>query len=163
MSLRVRLAVEADRPALARLLVDVVEAGASVSYVAPLALEEAERFWARPHPLLFVAEQDGALLGCVELVPAWQPNAQHRAEVVKLLVSSRARRGGVGRALMQRCDEEARALRRTLLVLDTREGDPSNQFYQALGWTRAGGVPRYCTGAQPGTLAGNVIWFKELG
>lgn len=161
--MNVRRALDSDRPALARLLIDVVAAGASVSFVHPVDPAAAERFWAEPHPLLFVAEHDGAVVGCVELKPAWQPNAQHRAEVVKLLVSPRAQRGGVGRALMARCEAEARALGRTLLVLDTRAGDPSNHFYRALGWTEAGGIPRYCRGDGPGGFAANVIWFKEIG
>ena len=158
----IRRATGADLPALARLLVEAVDGGASLSFVAPLPLALAEEFWAEPHPLLFVAEVDGAVAGCVELKPAWQPNAQHRAEVVKLLVSTRARRCGVGRALMDRCEAEARALGRTLLVLDTREGDAANQFYLKLGWTRAGGIPRYCRASGSAGLAGNVIYFKEL-
>ena len=101
-----RFASAGDFPSLARLLVEVVEAGASVRFVHPLALAEAERFWgAQTHPLLFLAVSDaGDLAGCVELKPAWQPNATHRAEVAKLLVSPKIRRGGVGRALMQRCE-----------------------------------------------------------
>ena len=51
MTAEVRRAQAGDRAALARLLVEVVEAGASLSFVAPLLLADAERFWAQTHPL----------------------------------------------------------------------------------------------------------------
>ena len=158
----IRPAEERDRPALARLLVAAVERNdTSLSFLAPLPLAHAERFWTEPHPVHFVAEQDGAVVGTVELKLAWQPNAIHRAEVVKLIIDPRVRRSGLGRALMQRCEEEALARGRTLLILDTREGDASNDFYLALGWTRAGSIPGYVR-ARDGQRRATVIYYKDL-
>ena len=45
-----------------------------------------------------------------------------------------SRRNGVGRSLMQRAQEIAKQKNRSLLVLDTREGDPSNKLYSSLGY-----------------------------
>lgn len=157
-----RPAESRDRPALAQLLVAAVNRGdTSLSFLPPLPLADAERFWAEPHPLHFVAEQDGELAGTVELRLAWQPNAVHRAEVVKLIVDPRARRAGLGRALMQRCEDEALRRGRTLLILDTRGGDVSNDFYLALGWTRAGSIPGYVR-ERDGALRATVIYYKAL-
>ncbi len=44
---------------------------------------------------------------------------------------------------MRQLHELARQHARTLLVLDTREGDPSELLYQKLGYTRAGVIPGY--------------------
>src|SRR5262249_50202957 len=88
-------------------------------------------------------------------------NARHRAEVVRLMVHRRARRQGLGRALMLAIEAEARRLGRTTLVLDTREGDPSEGLYRYLGWTLAGTIPRYARSAR-GTLDAPAISFGLL-
>lgn len=58
---------------------------------------------------------------------------------------------------------EAEALKggRTTLVLDTREGDPSERLYQSLGWQRAGVIPRYARSAN-GALDGSAFYYKLL-
>lgn len=80
---------------------------------------------------------------------------------MKLLVHTSARRQGIGRALMEHLELEARGLGRSTLVLDTREGDPSNDLYRSLGWTLVGPIPQYCRDAD-GTLAATMIYYKLL-
>ena len=46
-------------------------------------------------------------------------------------------------------------------MLDTREGDPSNDLYRAAGWTEAGRVPKWAKAAD-GRLAGTVFYYKDL-
>ena len=136
---------------LAALLLDAVESGASVGFLLPFGLAEARRFWAGQLPAVergedrafVVRGENGALEGCVILALAPMPNGRHRAEVKKLLVHRRARRQGVGRALMEAVEVEARRLGRTTLVLDTLAGHPSETFYRELGWTEVGRIDRY--------------------
>jgi acetyltransferase len=90
-----------------------------------------------------------------------KPNGLHRAEVVKVLVHSRARRRGVGRALMLELERLAHVYRRSTLVLDTREGDPSNSLYQSLGYTLLGVIPAYCK-SENGQLDGSGFYYKLL-
>jgi len=52
----------------------------------------------------------------------------------------------------------ARQYGRTLLVLDTRQGDPSELLYRKLGYTRAGVVPGYA-GSADGTLAATAFYY----
>ncbi len=68
---------------------------------------------------------------------------------------------GIGRALLAEAEMTARAAGKTLLVLDTREGDPSNDLYRAAGWTEAGRVPKWAQAAD-GRLAGTVFYFKDV-
>jgi GNAT superfamily N-acetyltransferase len=136
---------------LAELLVDAVEAGASVGFLPPFGTAEARRFWAGQQPAVergaerafVIRGANGAIDGCVMLDLAPMPNGRHRAEVKKLLVHRRARRQGLGRALMEAVEVEARRLGRTTLVLDTLAGHPSETFYRELGWTEVGRIDRY--------------------
>ena len=149
---------------LADLLIVVVADGASVGFLPPLGREEAVAYWQdalAPGVVLLIAEQAGRIVGTVQLQCAPKLNAAHRAEIAKLMVHPDARRQGLGRRLMEAAEAEAYRLGRTLLVLDTREGDASNGLYAALGYAEVGRIPRYARSAS-GELDGTVIYFKEL-
>jgi GNAT superfamily N-acetyltransferase len=142
--------VRARLDELAAVLADCVAGGASVSYMAPFTQEQArEAFaaWAddveRDARLLLAAFLDGTVVGTVQLVFATPPNQPHRADVAKLLVHRSARRRGLARLLMEHAEREARAERKTLLVLDTVTGDDAERLYTRLGWTRVGVIPNY--------------------
>jgi ribosomal protein S18 acetylase RimI-like enzyme len=118
--------------ALADTLLDCVEAGASVSFMASLSRADAESFFAnvledvqRADRILLAAFLDSELVGTVQILTAMPPNQTHRADVAKLLVRRSARRRGVARQLMERVEEASRLAGKTLLVLDTATGDPA--------------------------------------
>ena len=77
------------------------------------------------------------------------------------MVHRAARRQGIGRALMQAVEEDARRLARTTLVLDTREGDPSERLYRSLGYIYVGAIPRYARSAD-GSLDATALYYKLL-
>jgi len=135
---------------LAAVLVDCVEGGASVSYMTPFTHEEArhafEGFAADVEQggrLILAAFDGNEVVGTVQVVHAWPPNQPHRADIAKLLVRRSARGRGVGRLLMERAEEEARAEGKTLLVLDTVTGDAAERLYERMGWNRLGVIPNY--------------------
>ncbi len=141
---------DAHAPMLAAILQDAVEGGASVNFVLPFPIADAAAYWARRRPgvmegevLLFGAFVDGALEGTVQLVLASQPNQPHRAEISKMLVHRRARRQGLGRALLEAAEAEARRLGRTTLVLDTAQDSAGESLYRACGWVPFGVVEDY--------------------
>lgn len=90
-----------------------------------------------------------------------KPNAAHRAEIAKLMVSPEARRCGIARMLMETAEEAARQENRTLLVLDTREGDPSNGLYRSLGFIEVSKIPHFARSAD-GSLDATVLYYKEI-
>lgn len=129
-----------------------VQDGASIGFIHPFAVSAARAFWtdrvfpslAAGEAELLTADAGGQTAGTVQLLCAQMPNQPHRADVAKLLVHPAARRQGLGRALMLALEDRARALGRSLLVLDTRSGDPSQALYQSLGFRIAGEIPGYC-------------------
>jgi acetyltransferase len=67
----------------------------------------------------------------------------NRGEVQKLLVREHARRRGLGQQLMSALEQAALQHKRGMLFLDTEAGSPAEDFYKALGYTRAGEIPDY--------------------
>jgi len=122
--------------ALAELIVAVVEDGASIGFLPPLSMKEAEAYWRnvlKPDIVLWAVEVDGKIVGSIQLQLAMKRNALHRAEIAKLMVHPDYRRGGIARRLMHAAEQAAVDDGRTLLILDTRAGDPSNALYRSLG------------------------------
>lgn len=157
------------REDLIELLQDAVDSGASVGFLPPLTREAADEYWtAVEHRLrsrsieLLAARDESGLLGSVQLSLPPNQNGRHRAEINKLLVHRRARRRGVGRALMNAVEVQAMALGRKLLVLDTRKGDFAERLYAAMGYVRFGEVPRYARSAS-GELHTTVFFYRDLG
>jgi len=162
--------VEVARPALVRLLQDAVESGASIGFLPPLAETEAAAYWDTvasavadgSRVVLAAHDEELGLVGSAQLDLAMRANARHRAEVSKVMVHRRARRRGVGRALMLALEDHAQRLGRTTLILDTRQGDPSEDLYRTVGWTFAGAIPDYARSAT-GTLDATAFYYKLLG
>ena len=147
---------------LSDLLIAVVDDGASIGFLPPLDPEEARAYWAgvlKPGVVLLVAEEAGRIVGSGQLHLEQRANGRHRAEVAKLMVNPAARGRGLGRRLMERLEAIAREEGRSLLVLDTREGDPSNELYLSLGWVEAGRIPHYARSAN-GELHTTVFYYK---
>jgi len=158
-----------ERSGLVALLRDAVDSGASVGFLPPLAESEGEAYWRGVVDavrdgscvLLGAREANGALVGTAQLLLAMRPNGSHRAEVAKVIVHTKARRRGIGRALMLALEARARELGRTTLVLDTRRGDPSEQLYTSVGYTLAGVIPGYARSAN-GALDPSAFYYRVL-
>lgn len=153
--------------ALVDVLLDCVDGGASVSFMSPLTRERALAFWRRAaseaaagNRALLVAEDTQGILGTVQVVLDLPENQPHRADVSKMLVHRRARRRGVGEALMRAAESAAREQGRTTLVLDTASDD-ARRLYERLGWIKVGDIPRYAL-LPDGTPCATTYYFREL-
>ena len=164
---RLQVVDDAQIEALADVLIDCVESGASVSFMLPLTRDRATAFWRRVAKdvvsgdrALIVAEDANGLCGTVQLVLGQPENQPHRADLSKMLVHRRARRQGLGAALMRAAEATARECGKTLLVLDTANPD-AERLYERMGWTRVGVVPGYALLPQGG-LCGTTFYYRNL-
>ena len=165
---RVETVDDALVDALADVLIDCVEGDASVSFMHPLTRERARSFWrhvadgvAAGERIVFVASDDQGLCGTVQIVFPSSENQPHRADVSKMIVHRRARRLGLGEALMRAAEKTALELGRTLLVLDTAS-EEAKRLYERLGWIRVGTVPDYALMPRGG-YCDTVFYYRKLG
>jgi GNAT superfamily N-acetyltransferase len=154
---------------LADVLVDCVDGGASVSFMLPLTRERALAFWnkvaagaAAGERVVLIAEDGHGICGTVQLIVDLPENQPHRADVVKMLVHRRARRRGLGEALMRAAEVEAKKRGRTLLVLDAVTGGDAARLYEKLGWIKVGDVPRFAL-MPDGRECGTTYYYRDLG
>jgi ribosomal protein S18 acetylase RimI-like enzyme len=159
---------DGDVRALGELLVDAVDSGAAVSFLAPLTLDRAEQWWRRTlsaadaDAVFLVAREAGAIVGTVQLHPAWAPNQPHRADVAKLIVQRQRCGRGIGEQLMVSIEAAAREAGFTLLTLDAKQGGAAVRLYRRIGWTEVGVIPRYALDPDGKTPHGTVIFYKDL-
>jgi GNAT superfamily N-acetyltransferase len=160
--------VEQAMPLLSALLVDAVDHGASVNFMASFTLAEAEAYWRKQldgfrggDRIWLAAEAEGRIVGMVMCVFAPQPNQPYRADVSKMLVHSRMRNRGIGALLMRGIEAAAATAGKTLLVLDTEAGSAGDRLYRRMGWTPFGTVPGYAY-ATDGRPCAATFFYKEL-
>ena len=153
---------------LAEVLVDCVDGGASVSFMAPLSHSKAQTFWRdtavrvgrRERVVLVAVDERDSIAGTVQVVWAESENQPHRADVAKMLVRRDARRRGIGAALLAAAEEAAVSNGKTLLVLDTAD-DAALRLYRREGWTLCGEIPDYALWPHGGHCPTTIL-FKRL-
>jgi GNAT superfamily N-acetyltransferase len=79
----------------------------------------------------------------------------------KLLVAPALRGKGVGKLLLAALHDAARQHGRTLLLLNTRRGQPAESFYRQVGYREIGVVPGYTMGPA-GERYDTVAFYNEL-
>ena len=153
---------------LAALLIDCVDGGASVGFMHPLPVVRALEYWnriseaaARGERAVLVAEDEGQIVGAVQLVLGQPDNQPHRADLSKMLVHRAARRRGLGAALVRAAETLGRETGRSLLVLDTVTGTDAERLYVRLGWRRCGEIPGYALWPRGG-LCPTTFYYREL-
>ena len=89
---------------LCDVLIDCVEGGASVGFMAPMTRDKAEAFWRgvaasvarRDRAICLAIDEIGRIVGTAQAVWAGPENQPHRADIAKMLVHRGARRSGTG-------------------------------------------------------------------
>ena len=154
--------------ALADILLDCVAGGASVSFMADTTPEEARAFWAgvaesvaAGRTSLLGAEEEGRLVGTVQVSAAGKPNQPHRGDLAKMLVHRAARGRGLGAALLAAAEREALEAGWWLLVLDTTPGTPAERLYTRAGWVPVGVIPDFALWPD-GRMGDTKVFYKNL-
>ncbi|MEZ4702580.1 MAG: GNAT family N-acetyltransferase [Rhodothermales bacterium] len=154
--------------ALRVLLRDAIDDGASVGFLATATDEQIDAYWRQAleevavgRRVVFAALRGAQVVGSVQLVFAAQQNAPHRAEVQRLLVLRSQRRAGIGRCLMAALERAALDRGYSLLVLNTRAGDPPEALYRSIGYEPIGRVPGFALNPD-GTPNDTMLLYKRL-
>jgi GNAT superfamily N-acetyltransferase len=171
MASAIRRLPTVDEPqiqALADVLIDCVDGGASVSFMSPLTRDRAVAFWRRVaggvgngERALLVAEDGDGICGTVQLIFDLPENQPHRADLAKMLVHRRARRQGLGERLLEAAEQTARDCGKTLLVLDAVTGGDAARMYARHGWQRVGDIPEYALFPNGG-FCSTTVFYKKL-
>jgi GNAT superfamily N-acetyltransferase len=158
---------EREIQGLSDVLIDCVEGGASVSFMLPMTRAKAETFWrnaatgvARGERVVLSAEDETGIVGTVQIILAQPENQPHRGDLAKMLVHRRARRRGIGEALLVAAERSALDAGKTLLVLDTASDD-AERLYARQGWQRCGIIPDYAL-LPDGRPCATTYFFKSL-
>jgi len=158
---------EREIQGLSDVLIDCVEGGASVSFMLPMTRAKAETFWrdaatavARGERVVLSAEDETGIVGTVQIILAQPENQPHRGDLAKMLVHRRARRRGIGEALLVAAERSALDAGKTLLVLDTASDD-AERLYARQGWQRCGIIPNYAL-LPDGRPCATTYFFKSL-
>ena len=165
---RLQTVDEAQVAALADVLIDCVDGGASVSFMHPLTRDRAVAFWRRvAHGVaageraLMVGEDAQGICGTVHLMFDLPENQPHRADLAKMLVHRRVRRQGLGEALLMAAEAAARDCGKTLLVLDAVTDGDAARMYARLGWQRVGDIPDYAL-FPGGGFCSTTVYYRRL-
>ena len=131
----IRDATEADVAGLARL---VGQLGYPTDEAA--VSRRLARILASPADRLFVAELDGEVVGLAGVhVSVSLEHDRDAAKVSAIVVDESSRRRGVGRALLDAVEAEAKARDCALVFLTTAERrQEAHEFYRRLGWEETG-------------------------
>jgi GNAT superfamily N-acetyltransferase len=77
-----------------------------------------------------------------------------------MLVHRRARRRGMGAAVLSAAEDVARELGKTLLVLDTASAD-AERLYERGGWIKVGVIPDYAL-MPDGPYCDTIVYYRRL-
>ncbi|MFD1091821.1 GNAT family N-acetyltransferase [Providencia vermicola] len=153
---------------LASLLIDSVEHGASVGFLAPLSIDEASGYWQQiksdlmqQKRFLITCINDDKIVGAVQIALCLKANGLHRADVEKLMVHSQFRQQGIATQLLNVVEKIALKNNLTLLVLDTRSQDVASALYRKQGYREVGEIPNFVVNSQ-GQFEGTTFFYKLL-
>jgi GNAT superfamily N-acetyltransferase len=135
-----RAATVEDLPAILALLMDDALAKLREDLGTPVNPRYLEAFAAierDPNQLLAVADQDGLVVGCLQLsfIPGLSRTGLWRGQIEAVRVASGQRGSGLGKAMMQWAIAQCRARGCGLVQLTTDKRRPdAHRFYEALGF-----------------------------
>lgn len=139
--MRFRDATEADLSAIVALLADDPLGATREAPATELPAAYAEAFAAiaaDPNNRLIVADDEGAVVGCLQLtfIPGLTYTGGWRAQIEGVRIARSQRGRGLGRAMFDWVIEQARARGCRLVQLTTNKARPDAlRFYESLGFT----------------------------
>lgn len=157
----IRVATDADWPALWPIFAETVAAGETYAYPEDLTPEAARELWLeRPPGLTVVLEESGEILGTAKMGPN-RPGRGDHVGTASFMVASAARGRGVGRRLGEHVvawhrDEGYRAIQFNAVV---ETNAAAVALWRSLGFSVVGTVPGAFRSASRGPVGLHVMWL----
>lgn len=142
----IREAREADLPAIIAIYNEAIPGRLATADTEPIRVE-SRRDWFREHTPshrpLWVAEQDGVVIGWLSFGDFYGRPAYRGTAEISIYVAAQAQRGGIGQQLLQRAiDASPRLGVTTLLGFIFGHNAPSLALFRRFGFTEWGRLPR---------------------
>jgi GNAT superfamily N-acetyltransferase len=147
----IRVAVIDDAPEIARVHVDswrtTYQGLLPEDLLSGLSYERRERWWhdvlskEERQDQLFVAEEDGAVVGFVSCGAERTSNPDYTGELYAIYLLQQAQRRGMGRELTRAAAQWLLEQGHTSMLVWVLEGNPAVRFYEALGGIALGQKP----------------------
>jgi len=161
---RIRLATDADWPAIWPVFERIVAAGETYAYPEELTSEQARGLWLEPPPgEAVVLEDGGELLGTAKYGPN-RPGRGSHVGTASFMVAPAARGRGVGRALAEHAVDRLReqGYRGIQFNAVVETNTSAVRLWQALGFEIVGTVPGAFDSASRGRVGLHVMYL-DLG
>jgi L-amino acid N-acyltransferase YncA len=158
---RIRLATDADWPAIWPVFQEIVTAGETYAYPEGLTSEQARDLWLEPPPgEAVVLEDGGELLGTAKYGPN-RPGRGSHIGTASFMVSSAARGQGAGRALAEHVVDRLReqGYRGIQFNAVVETNTAAVRLWQALGFDIVGTVPGAFDSATRGHVGLHVMYL----
>ena len=138
----IRPASPADAPAIAAIILPVIRAGETYALDPAMSKEDAIAYWFGGDKTVFVAEEDGAILGTYYLRANQAGGGDHVANA-GYMTAAAARGKGVARAMALHSFDEARARGFTAMQFNfvVASNAAAVHLWTALGFATVGRVP----------------------
>ncbi|MFQ0814143.1 GNAT family acetyltransferase [Brucella anthropi] len=140
-AITIRQAVSADVAAIVAMLADDALGARREDASHPLRDEYRSAFAAinaDPNQLLAVVEQDGGIIGCMQIsfIPGLSRMGMWRGQIESVRIASHVRGGGIGRQMIEWAIEKCRDRGCGLVQLTTdKSRTDALRFYRSLGFT----------------------------
>src|ERR1700736_1887697 len=142
MEMRIRRATDSDRDAIWEIFREVVAAGETYPLDPNISRVDALAYWFQRNAHVYVAENDGEMVGSYTLHANQAGDGSHVANA-GFIVAKDARGQGIGRAMGEHCLKEARRLGFRAMqfnfVVSTNES--AVKLWQTLGMKIVGTLP----------------------
>ncbi|GAA1715145.1 GNAT family N-acetyltransferase [Kribbella sp. NPDC056951] len=162
MTVQIRVATDADWPAIWPFFHDIVAARETYVYDPDLTYEQAQAMWMTTAPrsrTTVAVDADGTVLGSANMYPN-RPGPGAHVSSASFMVSPEARGLGVGRLL---CEDmiawsEQEGFRSIQFNAVVETNEPAVHLWQALGFRIAGTVPEAFEHAKLGYVGLHVMY-----
>ena len=159
---KIRSAVTADKPAVWEIIKAVIAGGDTYVFDPDTSEDEMLAYWFSPEKYVYVAEDDGEILGTY-WIKANQPGLGSHVANGAYMVLRKAKGKGIGRMMAEHSIEEAKSLGFTSMQFNfvVKSNEVAVRLWQKVGFEIIGEIPDAFDHRENG-LTNAYIMYRKL-